>query len=73
MVTGLQVWAHLRVHRWWASVEADRPCWYDDIMHFGADGTFVNAMGGETFVEAWQGGADVPYRWHLTMAYHGQL
>ncbi len=43
---------------WWASVEADRPCWYDDIMHFGADGTFVNAMGGETFVEAWQGGAD---------------
>ena len=43
---------------WWASIEADRPCWYDDIMHFGADGTFVNAMGGETFVEAWQGGAD---------------
>ncbi len=43
---------------WWASVEADRPCWYDDIMHFGADGTFLNAMGGETFVEAWQGGAD---------------
>ena len=27
-------------------------------MHFGADGTFLNAMGGETFVEAWQGGAD---------------
>jgi len=43
---------------WWASVEADRPCWYDDIMHFGSDGTFLNAMGGETFVEAWQGGAD---------------
>jgi hypothetical protein len=43
---------------WWGSVEADRPCWYDDIMHFGADGTFLNAMGGETWVEAWQGGAD---------------
>ena len=37
---------------WWGSVEADRPCWYDDIMHFGADGTFLNAMGGETWVEA---------------------
>ena len=23
---------------WWASVEADRPCWYDDIYDFGADG-----------------------------------
>ena len=43
---------------WWASVAADRPCWYDDIMHFGADGTFLNAMGGETWVEGWQGGAD---------------
>jgi len=43
---------------WWASVAADRPCWYDDIMHFGADGTFLNAMGGETWVEVWQGGAD---------------
>jgi hypothetical protein len=27
-------------------------------MHFGADGTFLNAMGGETWVEVWQGGAD---------------
>jgi hypothetical protein len=43
---------------WWASTEADRPCWYDDIMHFGDDGTFLNAMGGETWVEGWQGGAD---------------
>ena len=43
---------------WWASTAADRPCWYDDIMHFGDDGTFLNAMGGETWVEGWQGGAD---------------
>ena len=53
---------------WWGSVEADRPCWYDDIMHFGADGTFLNAMGGETWVEAWQGGLSWQRQLRLTMA-----
>ncbi|MEK9878117.1 MAG: hypothetical protein VW684_15770, partial [Betaproteobacteria bacterium] len=43
---------------YWSSTEADRPCWYDDIMHFGADGSFLNALGNETWVEVWQGGAD---------------
>jgi hypothetical protein len=41
---------------WWASTEVDRPCWYDDIMHFGDDGTFLNALGGKTWVEEWQSG-----------------
>ena len=36
-------------------------------MHFGADGSFVNAMGGETWVEA-QGGAEVAeHQWRPMM------
>ena len=37
---------------------AERPCWFDDIYHFGADGSFQNFQDGETWVEAWQGGSD---------------
>ena len=70
----LPVWGHQRaVLNGGDLEEADRPCWYDDIMHFGADGTFLNAMGGETFVEAWQGGADAQRQLRLTMAAHGQF
>ncbi len=43
---------------WWASIEADRPCWYDDVYDFGPDGSFMNVHGNETWVEGWQGGAD---------------
>jgi hypothetical protein len=46
---------------WWsadASVVADRACWFDDAFVFGDDGSFSNVMGDETWVEAWQGGAD---------------
>lgn len=49
---------------WWASTTAngagpaERPCWFDDIYHFGADGSFQNYHGAETWVEVWQGGAD---------------
>jgi hypothetical protein len=43
---------------WWSSGEADvdnRGCLFDDIYRFGADGSFANVMGGETWVEGWQG------------------
>ncbi|MDB2664886.1 hypothetical protein N9Y80_07075, partial [Porticoccaceae bacterium] len=46
---------------WWsadATVVADRACWFDDRFTFGEDGSFVNVLGEETWVEAWQGGAD---------------
>ena len=49
---------------WWSSTTQngggpnDRACWFDDVFQFGDDGTFQNVMGGETWVEAWQGGAD---------------
>ncbi len=46
---------------WWNSdidgvVEA-RACWFDDIYEFGADGSFQNILGGETWLEPWQGAA----------------
>jgi hypothetical protein len=44
---------------WWntdaAGVVDDRACWFDDVFHFGGDGTFQNFMGGETWLETWQG------------------
>ncbi len=46
---------------WWsidaAGVEA-RSCFYDDEYIFGADGSFTNVLGAETWVEGWQGGSD---------------
>jgi hypothetical protein len=51
-------------NEWWESTAAngagpaERPCWFDDVFHFGADGSFQNFMAGETWVEAWQGGGD---------------
>jgi len=41
-----------------AAVVAARACWFDDSFVFGADGSFSNEMGTETWVEAWQGGSD---------------
>jgi hypothetical protein len=46
---------------WWNSdidgvVEA-RACWFDDIYEFGADGSFQNVLGAETWLEPWQGAA----------------
>jgi hypothetical protein len=43
---------------WWSSGSADvdnRACIFDDIYRFGADGSFANVMGGETWMEGWQG------------------
>ena len=45
---------------WYASGEADiagRACLFDDVYRFGADGTFSNVMGDESWIEAWQGAA----------------
>ena len=44
---------------WWSTdidgvVEA-RACWFDDIVHFGGDGSFQNYQGDETWLEPWQG------------------
>jgi hypothetical protein len=43
---------------WWASGEAtptERACLFDDIYRFGADGSFANVMGDESWIEGWQG------------------
>ncbi|MFS4415215.1 hypothetical protein [Maribacter sp. 2307ULW6-5] len=36
----------------------DRACYYDDEYVFGADGSFANVLGNETWIEGWQGGSD---------------
>ena len=46
---------------WWASTAevgagpVERACWFDDIYHFGSDGTFQNYHGTDTWLETWQG------------------
>jgi hypothetical protein len=43
---------------WWSNSAEDvttRACLFDDVFSFGADGSFANQMGGETWLEAWQG------------------
>ncbi|MDB4157925.1 hypothetical protein N9609_00390 [bacterium] len=45
---------------WWSSTADDvttRACLFDDEYVFGADGSFQNILGTETWVEAWQGAA----------------
>ncbi len=47
---------------WWSTdvdgvVEA-RACWFDDVYHFGDDGSFQNYLGDETWLEDWQAGAE---------------
>jgi len=45
---------------WWSSTTDDvatRDCLFDDEYVFGADGSFQNILGTETWVEAWQGAA----------------
>lgn len=36
----------------------ERACYYDDTYVFGADGSFKNEQGSETWVEGWQGGSE---------------
>ena len=43
---------------WWTSSADDvtaRACYFDDEYVFGADGSFQNVQGTETWLEAWQG------------------
>ena len=43
---------------WWSNSAEDvvtRACLFDDIFHFGGDGSFQNFQGLETWIEAWQG------------------
>ena len=46
--------------QWWNTdiegVVEERACLFDDIFHFGADGSFQNYPGTETWIEEWQGG-----------------
>ncbi len=47
---------------WWSTdvdgVVETRACWFDDIYHFGGDGSFQNYLGDETWLEDWQAGAE---------------
>ncbi len=46
---------------WFATGEADvagaRACHFDDVYNFGADGSFKQTLGTQTWVEVWQGAA----------------
>ncbi len=35
-----------------------RACYFDDTYVFGSDGSFMNVLGSETWIEGWQGGSD---------------
>ena len=45
---------------WWNNNinSGDRACYYDDTYVFNADGSFANVLGGETWLEGWQGVAE---------------
>ncbi len=46
---------------WWncdAACVTDRACYYDDQYVFGADGSFTNVLGADSWIEGWQGGTD---------------
>jgi hypothetical protein len=46
---------------WWTSdaqAVIDRACLFDDTYVFGANGSFSNVLGTDTWLEAWQGTAD---------------
>jgi len=43
---------------WWSINAAgviERACYFDDLYVFGANGSFVNDLGGQTWIEGWQG------------------
>ncbi|OZV67219.1 PKD domain-containing protein [Winogradskyella aurantia] len=35
-----------------------RACYFDDLYVFGADGSFINDLGAESWIEGWQGGSE---------------
>ncbi|WP_420601579.1 hypothetical protein [Flagellimonas sp.] len=36
----------------------DRACYFDDTYVFGGDGSFMNVLGAESWIEGWQGGSE---------------
>ncbi|MFK7832751.1 MAG: PKD domain-containing protein [Winogradskyella sp.] len=58
---------------------AARACYFDDLYVFGADGSFNNILGAETWIEGWQGGSDncgapvAPYDGTATATYDFDL
>lgn len=46
---------------WW-SIDAagvtQRACYFDDEYVFGSDGSFMNVLGADSWIEGWQGGGD---------------
>lgn len=48
--------------QWWSSndpgVVEQRACLFDDVFHFGGDGSFQNFQDGETWLETWQAAAE---------------
>ncbi len=59
MAGALQVgWDADNIGGWWSNDEAsitDRACLFDDIFRMSSDGTFMNIMGDQTWIEGWQG------------------
>jgi len=47
-------------YSWWGvpaeEVTGVRACQFDDVFNFGADGSFKNELGTQTYLEGWQGG-----------------
>ncbi|WP_052503367.1 PKD domain-containing protein [Lacinutrix sp. Hel_I_90] len=41
-----------------AACVTDRACYFDDTYVFGANGSFTNVLGTDTWIEPWQGGND---------------
>jgi len=38
--------------------DGPRACWFDDVYHFGDDGSFQNFQQGDTWLEVWQGAVE---------------
>lgn len=63
----------------WFSCDGDcvtqRACYFDDTYVFGVDGSFINNLGAESWIEPWQGGSDAcgapvaPYDGSATATY----
>lgn len=58
-----------------ATCVPQRACYYDDTYVFGADGSFNNNLGSESWIEGWQGGSEscgapvAPYDGSATATY----
>jgi hypothetical protein len=51
-------WDAANVGGWYSSSASDvttRSCFFDDLFIFGEDGSFIQEMGSQTWIEVWQG------------------